>query len=227
MSLSAITTPTSKLKTSALIFILITLGLMADQWLQPHGQWLVNIVVWAFFALFLFKTEKADQKKWWICLLLATLGEIVLSDLFGLYSYRENSIPLFVPPGHVLLYASGLWISQLISEKWAWPVLGLALPYAVYCAFTGHDQMSLVLFALWLFMFTQAQLRPLIAVMFVLALVMEILGTGLGNWQWAPTVSFLNFDLTQSNPPFAVGVLYCGLDFLVNLHTTASKPAFS
>lgn len=227
MNLSAITTPTSKLKTSALIGVLVSLGLVTDEWFQPYGQWLVNVIVWCFFAFFLYKTEKSDQKRWWICIILATIGELLLCEVFGLYTYRENNIPLFVPPGHVLLYASGLWISQMISEKLAWVVLAVAAPYGLYCAFNGFDQMSLVLFALWLVMFTQAKIRPLIAVMFVLALAMELLGTGLGNWAWAPSISFLNFDLSQANPPFAVGVLYCGLDFLVNLHSPPPKQAFS
>lgn len=43
-----------------------------------------------------------------ICLALATFGELVLSAVWGLYLYRQSVLPLFVPPGHVLLFLSGL-----------------------------------------------------------------------------------------------------------------------
>src|SRR3712207_365702 len=37
------------------------------------------------------------------CLFLATGGELILSAVWGLYKYRVSVLPLFVPPGHVLL----------------------------------------------------------------------------------------------------------------------------
>ena len=196
---------------------------MADQWLQPFGQWAVNIVVFGVFTAVIYQTPKTERKNWWVCLVLATLGEIVLSEVLGLYSYREGYIPLFVPPGHVLLYACGLWISKRLPLLLTWSVLILGIPYSVYCSLNGLDQMSVVLFILWVFMFLKAEHRPLMATMILLALAMEILGTQLGNWRWAESVAFLNWDLTQANPPFAAGVLYCGLDFLVGLISGAGN----
>jgi len=55
--------------------------------------------------------------------------------------------------------------------------------------------------------------KKLYAVMFVLALAMEIFGTWLGNWGWHAAVPWLG--LTTLNPPLAAGAFYCVLDMLV------------
>jgi hypothetical protein len=38
------------------------------------------------------------------CIVVATIGEVVLSIGWGLYSYRHAVIPFYVPPGHGLFY---------------------------------------------------------------------------------------------------------------------------
>jgi hypothetical protein len=55
--------------------------------------------------------------------------------------------------------------------------------------------------------------RKLYATMFVLSLAMELYGTWIGNWVWAPQVPWLG--LTADNPPLAAGAFYCVLDLLV------------
>jgi hypothetical protein len=49
--------------------------------------------------------------------------------------------------------------------------------------------------------------------MFVLAWLMEIYGTTLGNWTWRTTVPW--FEWPTRNPPLAAGAFYCVLDALV------------
>ena len=198
----------------------IIVGLIIDQWMQPYGQMIVNVVVILLMAIFLYTEEAQHRKPWIICLILATAGEWLLSDIYQLYDYREGHIPYFVPPGHVMLYAIGLWLVPMLHRTIPWISLVLATTYAGYCYSNGLDQFSLILFGLWLFMFLKKELRGLITVMFLLALAMEILGTGLGNWYWAPEVKILSGAVSQANPPFAVGVLYCGLDFIVGLFST-------
>ena len=52
------------------------------------------------------------------CLLIATAGELFLALAWGLYSYREAGLPLFVPPGHVLLYMLGLASPSACLRAW-------------------------------------------------------------------------------------------------------------
>ena len=58
------------------------------------------------------------------CLVIATAGEIVLSLGWGLYTYRLDNIPLFVPPGHVLLLLLGLSLARRMSDGAALAIIG-------------------------------------------------------------------------------------------------------
>jgi hypothetical protein len=51
---------------------------------------------------------------------------------------------------------------------------------------------------------------------------MEVYGTWLGNWTWAPVAPWLGF--TTINPPLAAGAFYCMLDMLV-VATVAARRA--
>ena len=58
-----------------------------------------------FIFLFAFVRHLPVDPRQVICaILVATLGEIVLSLGWGLYSYQHALIPLYVPPGHGLFY---------------------------------------------------------------------------------------------------------------------------
>ena len=71
--------------------------------------------------------------------------------------------------------------------------------------------LHLLLFFLICLRFSAA--RKLYAVMFLLALSLELAGTGLGNWTWQTDVPVLG--LTTINPPAGAGAFYCLLDLLI------------
>ena len=48
---------------------------------------------------------------------------------------------------------------------------------------------------------------------FVATTILELVGTGFGNWRWADTVPGLG--LPQGNPPSAIAAGYCLLDAIV------------
>ena len=81
----------------------IVFGLVVDRFGGAWGQPLVSVWVWALCAL-LMAAHPARRVRLLACLVIATAGEVVLSLAWGLYDYRLGNLPLFVPPGHVLLY---------------------------------------------------------------------------------------------------------------------------
>ncbi|NQZ00298.1 MAG: hypothetical protein HRT45_06470, partial [Bdellovibrionales bacterium] len=124
------------------------------------------------------------------------------------------NLPIFVGPGHVMLYATGLWLAKRApANLYIW-VLLLFTPYALAAWSFDFDRFSVVLYALFALMLLIPRLRTLFSVMFLLALSMEIYGTWMGNWVWVESFRFGTGSISQANPPFASGVLYCGLDFL-------------
>ena len=192
-------------------------GLLLDQHWVPHGQWAVNAIAWGVLATLWWRSSDKQRPALLACLLFATAGEVFLSLVWGLYEYRLGNIPLFVPPGHVLLFYLGTRLALRMPEGGTWWIAAAALPVVALFAWTGRDTLGPLLYAFFLACIWVSPARKLYAVMFVLSLVMELYGTWLGNWTWAREVPW--WGLATDNPPLAAGTFYCLLDFLVVITT--------
>jgi hypothetical protein len=184
---------------NALIIGTITGGLLLDQHWARYGQLVVSAFTWLLFLALWRQCDRGQRPALFACLLFATAGEVFLSLVWGLYEYRLGNIPLFVPPGHVLLFFLGTQIAGRMPDGREWWIAGLALPVVFAFAWVGRDTLGPLLYALFLG--------------FVLSLAMELYGTWMGNWIWSAQVPWLG--LRSDNPPIAAGAFYCVLDLLV------------
>lgn len=149
-----------------------------------------------------------------VCLMLAILGELVMSAGFQFYLYRQSILPAFVPPGHVLLFLSGVAITQMRWFKLGnvLAMVGGVLGVWVWQFAHGHDWLSVGFLIVFLPCLVWGPHRNLYAVMFVLALGLEFYGTWLGCWKWQPFIIGLGAPLRSANPPLAAGAGYTALD---------------
>ena len=194
-----------------MVVLTILVGLAVDRHGGAWGQPLVSLWVWLLFGVLMF--QAADLRlRLLACLLIATAGEVVLSLVWGLYDYRFGNLPLFVPPGHVLLYWLGLqWAGRLPGRVIALtPWLALAGVSAL--AVAGIDWMGPALLAVFLVCVWRGPAPRLYITMFLLSLAMELWGTWLGNWTWRAALPGLGWPV--ANPPLAAGAFYCVLDLL-------------
>lgn len=203
----------------------IVAGLYLDQHGGACGQWAANVAAWAMFAVLWLRAAPRQRPGLIACLAYATLGEMFLSLAWGLYQYRLQNIPLFVPPGHVLLFALGASVARRLPDTVVWLIALAAAPAIAALALTGADTLGPLLLGLLLACIALGPSKKLYATMFVLALLMELYGTWLGNWAWSREVAWLR--LTAANPPLAAGAFYCVLDMLVlaTLARLRSAPA--
>jgi hypothetical protein len=195
------------------ITAIISGGLTLDQLVDFWGQTLTNIGIWSALLWWMRGETREEQRALAICVLYATAGEIFLSLVWGLYEYRLSNVPLFVPPGHALLFMLGRLLAARASDWIEWMVPLLAAPLILALAVTGLGTLDALLFVLFLMCLLSGRASRLYSVMFVLSLAMEVYGTRLGNWTWAPVAPHLGF--TTINPPLAAGAFYCMLDMLV------------
>jgi len=196
-----------------LIVATVTGGLFVDQHWLPYGQPVVDVFAWGVLLLLLKKSTREQRPALVACLVIATAGEVFLSLGWGLYTYRLENIPLFVPPGHVLLFHLGMRIAERLPARSEWWIAAMAAPIVAWFALHGRDTLSPLLYALFIACMWLSPSRRLYATMFVLSLAMELYGTWLGNWVWAHDVPWLG--LATTNPPLAAGAFYCVLDLLV------------
>ena len=166
-----------------------------------------------------------DSRPVFCAIAVATLGEVVLSLGWGLYSYQHALIPLYVPPGHGLFYTLAAVTAQ---QEWL-RVREQAVARAVLAAGTAYAVISLVAlgdawgFLWWLGALALIRLSSnqlLLSACFVFTIALEWGGTANGNWTWAASVPLLG--LRSANPPAGVGILYILLDLIVVGLTSSS-----
>ena len=90
-------------------------GLAADVYTNIVGQTIVGLIVWLTLFSLLSDVDRDTRFALMACLVIATAGEIVLSLGWGLYTYRLDNIPLFVPPGHVLMLLLGFSLARRMT----------------------------------------------------------------------------------------------------------------
>jgi hypothetical protein len=192
----------------------LAIGLLVDVLTDIPGQMMLSAAVWLVLFYVLRQVSPLERFALVTCLVIATAGEVVLSLVWGLYRYRLGNIPMFGPPGHVLMLLLGLSLARVMPQGAAWAIFGAAALYSLAAAVTGVDTLGIALFlVLAVSAVGLPKQRALYASTFVLSLLLELYGTWLGNWNWAREVPVTT--LVTTNPPGVVGAFYCALDAAV------------
>ena len=190
----------------------ISIGLFVS---AKYSEWPVNLWCIGLFSFLYYRAERKERIEMLTVLAFATPMELFFSEIWLIYEYQRDLMPLYVPVGHWFLFDSGRILSQKLSQKLSLPILIPFIPMVCYGLLTGGDTSGIFLLILVL-CFTKFGPQPsLYATMAWAALAMELLGTYLGNWTWSSEVPWTG--LTAWNPPLLVGAFYCLGDVLVNL----------
>ena len=200
---------------AVLVVATFVIGLIVDRYSGFGGQLAVGAWWWALMFRLIATSPPQWRVPFYCCLIWATAGEIFLSLVWGLYTYRLGNIPFFIPPGHVFLFWLGLVYAPRLSRFFVGAVPLAAVAYGVYALAAGIDTFSVPLIGLFLLCWLQPQGRRLYSLMLVMALMLELYATWIGNWVWHANVP--HFAMSSSNPPIAAGSFYCMLDVLIGL----------
>ena len=191
-------------------------GLWLDITFGWTGQHLATAWTLGVFAWLYRRGRSLERQALVLTTVISGAGELFLSLVWGLYDYQFHNVPLFVPPGHALLMTLGILAAQQMADS-ARLVVGvvtaIAVVWALYVWQVNVDRFGVSLFGLYVVCIWFGSARTLYATMFVLALLMELYGTALGNWVWVSPSPWVN--LSAANPPFSAGAFYCALDLLV------------
>lgn len=204
---------------AAHIVAVITIGLWLDARLGWTGQHIATVWAFGIWGWLYWLGRRLERRVLLLATLLSAAGEVFLSLVWGVYDYQFSNVPLFVPPGHALLMTLGLVVVRVIEPHTArvrdvvWGVTIAGAAWGAWAWVADIDRFGTALFLLYAACVAAGVARPLYAVMFALALVMELYGTALGNWTWAARAPFLEWS--AANPPYSAGALYCALDLLV------------
>ncbi len=207
---------------AGLLFILLTpivLWLDSDYFFTNYfnGRWLANGMAILYF-LWLFSICGSHLRKLVFTMVFVSyIGELIFSSLLGMYGYRTEFIPLYVPLGHSIVYASGYIYANssfaLKNEqrlKKIFPVLFIVIflipgiwLYDIFTLFFGIFFFAILKRKRW---------QNLYYFVALCVIYIELLGTGFGCWKWVPeTFGFI----PAANPPMGAVFFYAGGDVLI------------
>ena len=206
----------------AYLLVYTPLGLFADS--KVTAVWQQDVLgALTFTVLFLasLKVPREQRHQVWVCVAVATCFEIFGSLVWGVYRYRLHNLPLFVPPGHGIVYLFGLMAAQtpfvrrhgrrvayaVLAAAAGWAVLGLTALPAVTGRLDVQGALCLPLFAYFLL---RSPRWPLFAAIFVIVSELEICGTTFANWAWMPVAPWTH--IPSGNPPSVIAGGYCVID---------------
>lgn len=208
-------------ESSSLPLVLGALGFMAAVLFLERPGWVAQGglgLATAAFLWFFVRAAGLNRRQILTTIAVATTGEVVLSMGWGLYVYKNALIPLYVPPGHAVFYALAVVTAreralQAHSETITRAVLLFGSLYAAGSLLFFHDTWGVLWWLVACILIIRSENRLLLSSCVVYTLLLEWLGTAIGNWRWLPEVPFLS--VSSANPPAGVTVLYILLDLIV------------
>lgn len=197
------------------VWVAVVLGLdtgatLLQQQLLGMGTWLLLLAV-------LQREAPAVRVQVGVVVAFATLVEYVFAGWLGVYVYRLDNVPAFVPPGHGLVYLAALCLGRSAwAHRHSAVLLGGTLGVCGAWALWGVTlaERTDTLGAFWfgcLVAFVRWGRSPLLyAGAVIVVSYLELIGTGLGTWTWQPS------DPTGlvgiGNPPSGIAGGYAWFD---------------
>ncbi len=206
-----------------LAFIWIPSVLWCDTWVNLTGQLVLGVITWGLLLWWLKHESTLVRAQTAIVVVLATIIEYVFSGWLGVYLYRLDHVPAYVPPGHGLVYLAALTIGRLpyvraharAFVRWtvvlagAWALWGFLIsPRRDVLGFFWY--LCLLGFLKW------GKSTLLYVGAFITVSYLEILGTTMGVWAWQPFDTIMGW-VPMGNPPSIAAGGYGWFDLYATL----------
>jgi hypothetical protein len=181
-------------------------GIRALDRVEPARQVVLGAVTWMVLAALLRREPLLVRAQTLVVVALATCVEYTFSPLLQAYVYRIGTVPLFVPPGHGLVYLAAMTLGRTpLFAAARRPLLALTVAVGAGWAASGllgprHDLLGAFWFACLLGFLAWGPSPLLYVGAFVVVSYLEIAGTALGTWAWARSDPVLHV-IGQGNPP--------------------------
>jgi hypothetical protein len=204
------------LLTLTVFFVWTAGGLVVDQHVGHGGQIGLGVFTAAVLVGLLALHPATVRLQTLGVVAIATVGEVIGSIVWGLYTYRLENLPAFVPPGHGLVYLAGLSLATVLAARPAGLLVAASLVAAVWgvagVTVLPASDVSGTIGCTFLIAVLAWTRRPVYAGVFMVVVALELYGTALGTWTWQATVPGLG--LSQGNPPSGVASGYVVFDVL-------------
>jgi hypothetical protein len=207
--------------------------LAVDTQVDAHVQLLLGLAAWIALAVALRGIPATLRAQALVVVVVATCAELVGSILWGVYTYRLENLPSFVPPCHGLVYLAGASLAAWAAPRkellvrfalvavLAWGIAGVTvLPRSDVGGAIGAGLLAIYL--------VRGRAPEIYAGVFLVVAWLELYGTAIGTWEWAAMIP--GTGVPQGNPPSGVASGYVWFDIVAlalapRLLTWSARPA--
>lgn len=201
------------------VFTVLALGIDSVWFTEYYfeGRWLVNVLAIIYFSLMFFTADIALKKLMFVMVFLSYIGELIFCKAIGMYEYRTPMIPLYVPFGHAIVYASGYilahtgWVmsrEKQLQHFFAVFYIVLFLAVGIFL----NDVFSLIFGSLFFVLLKRKHWQNLYYCIALCVIFIELVGTYFGCWAWVPKTYGI---IPAANPPMGAVFFYAGGDVLL------------
>ncbi len=203
-------------RSGALICFLGVL-LAFDTQVDARAQLLLGLAAWIALLLAFRGVQPLLRAQALVVVVVATCAEVVGSLIWGVYTYRLENLPSFVPPSHGLVYLAGasfavwaaprrdLFVRFALVAVLVWGVAGVTvLPRTDVGGAIGA-----VILAIYLL---RGRAPEVYAGVFLVVAWLELYGTAIGTWEWKAVIP--GTGVPQGNPPSGVASGYVWFDIV-------------
>jgi hypothetical protein len=202
---------------AGIVIGVISLFLAVDQFVGAGGQLLLGAATWAVLIWACLGLSNDERARVALVVVVATCAEVLGSVILGVYEYRLDNLPAFVPPGHGLVYLGGLAISSWVIERghqraFIAGVLGIVVAWGAIglVALGRTDLLGALAGALLVYCLLRGRVPTLYGGVFLIVAFLEIYGTAVGAWSWAAHMPITG--VPAGNPPSGIASIYVLFD---------------
>lgn len=201
------------------VFTILALGIdsVAFQAKYFDGRQFTNIASIGYFLLFAYFSGTHLRRLMFVMVALSYIGELIFCKLLGMYAYKSSAIPLYVPFGHAIVYASGYVMAHTPFAKEKDAVfrkvfaLGFGLLFVLAALFL-NDIFTLLSGLLFFILLKRKRWQNMYYFIALCVIFIELAGTYFKCWVWEPKIFGL---IPAANPPVGAVFFYAGGDVLL------------
>lgn len=201
-------------------FTILALGIDSVAFSENYfdGRQITNFLAILYFSFFFWFSGSYLRKLMFVMVFLSYIGELIFCTLLGMYNYRTTVIPLYVPFGHAIVYASGYvyahteWAvkkDHLFKKYFAAGFLILFISVGIFL----EDVFSLIFGIFFFLLLKRKKWQNLYYFIAICVIFIELVGTYFQCWKWIPKTFGL---IPAANPPMGAVFFYAGGDVLLS-----------
>ena len=205
-----------------LLYIFFIVGLFLDSFymvaITESAQLFANILMFSVFAITFYKVNKRLKKQMIFAVLIGFVGEYLFSVVLGMYTYRLENVPHYIPFGHAFVYLAVLLFAKAASIKKYHIKIEKFLTififiYASVFLILRNDVFGFVMtIATLLILRNKPRERLFYLTMYISVVCLELIGTYYKCWWWPATAWNVIPFLPSHNPPSGISLFYFLLD---------------